>query len=177
MNRTLLARWNVTLFGTVLAAAGGCQQHADSLLQGTWIGRPDTAEARAAREAEKYGEPLELAESSNTAFGRTDWEAYDIELRFRFGSHDRLEMSRADGSEAVSASWSVLDTSPTGCTIEVVTEQDAPQQNPAVRRFHLEYDEREGALVGFLLTEVRADRGLGALYFSRAGPLETQTAE
>jgi hypothetical protein len=44
------------LAGLLLAVSVGCQQRVASQLLGRWEGRADTAAARAAREAEKYGE-------------------------------------------------------------------------------------------------------------------------
>lgn len=149
----------------------GCQQQIAGGLLGTWIGRPDTAAARADREAKKYGNPSESADTQHpdAAKAPTDWEAYDVELRFEFVDHQHLNMSLANGSEPIAATWRVLETSPTGCMIEVVTPGKEGQGRAEVRHFELEMDERNGELVGFLLTESGADRQLGAIYFSRAG--------
>ncbi|QEG36803.1 hypothetical protein [Bythopirellula goksoeyrii] len=154
-----------------LLATTGCQQQVAGKLLGTWVGRPDTASARAEREAEKYGNRTGSGNSqeSDVAKAETDWEAYDVELRFEFIDHQRLKMSLANGSEPISATWQVLETSPTGCMIEVTTPSQTEEDTTVARQFELEMDERDGQVVGFLLTESGADRQLGAIYFSRAG--------
>ncbi|TWU27439.1 hypothetical protein [Bythopirellula polymerisocia] len=155
----------------LLLSSAGCQQQIAGELLGSWVGRPDTSTGRAEREAEKYGKRSSMsADSQQKASAKdvTDWETYDVEVRFNFVDHKHLEMSLANGSEAISATWRVIETSPTGCMIEVVTPAEAEEGSPEVRNFELEMDERAGTIVGFLLTESGADRQLGALYFSRA---------
>ena len=82
-------------------------------------------------------------------------------------------MALVDDPQPRLGSWSIVSTSPTGCTIEVETDRSAikteSEQPPATvrRRFQLDLDEREGECIGFLLREVGADRQLGALYFRR----------
>lgn len=154
------------LFGTT-----GCQQQIAGKLLGTWVGQPDTAAARSEREAEKYGTRSDSGETQLSGAEKvpTDWEAYDVELRFEFVDHQHVNMALANGSEPIAATWRVLETSPTGCMIEVVTPEQEGQGRAEVRHFELEMDERNGELVGFLLTESGADRQLGAIYFSRAG--------
>jgi len=166
MGKQLHPKWLSILRLSVLLlliGAIGCQQRVGSKLLGTWIGQPDTATARAEREAEKYGDKP----ASNHQQPETDWQQYDIVLKFDFVSRESLEMSLGDGSEPRSATWSVLDTSPTGCTIEVETSTGAGN-SAELRRFQLEIDERDGECIGFLLSEVGADRRLGAIYFRRA---------
>ena len=87
-------------------------------------------------------------------------------VKFDFVDHTQLQMSLADGSQPLAGGWKVLETSPAGCIIEVETAT-GPDESAELRRFQLEMDERNGTLDGFLLTEVGADRGLGALYFRR----------
>ncbi len=151
----------------LLISAVGCQQRTASKLLGTWIGQPDTATARAERESKKYGDrPLEDNPASNPQQSETDWQRFDVVVKFNFVSRDSLEMSLGDGSEPRSATWSVLETSLTGCTIEVETSTGA-DDSAERRRFQLEMDEHNGTCTGFLLSEVGADRQLGALYFRR----------
>lgn len=157
------------LFLLLLLGAVGCQQRTAAKLLGEWVGRPDTAAARAQREAEEYGDtrsadqPGALQETSEIV---TDWQKVDVGVKFRFVSRTQLEMSLADGTEPRSGTWQVLETSPTGCTIEVESDT-GPEQSAELRRFKLKVDERDGTLTGFLLTEMGADRQLGALYFRR----------
>ncbi|MCG8449209.1 MAG: hypothetical protein MI725_06470 [Pirellulales bacterium] len=152
----------------VLIGASGCQQRVAAKLQGEWIGRADTAERRAAREAKKFGDESGLETETTPGGGRplTDWEQYDMAVKFDFVDHTQLQMSLADGSQPLAGGWKVLETSPAGCIIEVETAT-GPDESAELRRFQLEMDERNGTLDGFLLTEVGADRGLGALYFRR----------
>lgn len=153
----------------LLLSTAGCQQRTVANLLGEWVGRPDTAAARAEREAKKYGDKHSADQrpaSQERPETVTDWQQVDIGVKFHFVSHTELEMSLADGTEPFSGTWQVLETSPSGCTIEVETAT-GPEQSAELRQFQLEMDEREGALIGFLLTEVGADRQLGALYFRR----------
>lgn len=152
------------IFVALSLAAAGCQQRVAGKLVGTWVGRPDTTAARAEREAEKYGKRPD-SEHPGTNGDATDWEAYDIEVRFDFVDQKHLNLSLADGSEPMSATWRVLETSPAGCLIELVTS--GQEGKSEVRQFELEIDEREGTIIGFLLMESGADRQLGALYFTR----------
>ena len=154
----------------LLLTTTGCQQQIAGKLLGSWVGRPDTSAARAEREAVKYGkrsaESADLQHATTTK-DPTDWEAYDVEVQFDFVDQKHLEMSLANGAEPMSATWRVLETTPTGCMIEVVTPAEAGEGAPVVRQFELVMDERDGTYVGFLLTESGADRQLGALYFKR----------
>ena len=156
----------------LLATATGCQQRAASILQGRWEGRPDTAEARAQREAEKYGdEPTAEAVAAKTSRAKptSDWENYDVTIQMNFVSSDQVEMSLG-GEQPRSGRWHVVSQAPTSCIIEVVTESEQTadkQSEPVRRRFELLLDERDGACVGFLLTEAGADRQQGAIYFQR----------
>jgi len=159
----------------LLLSAVGCQQRTASKLQGRWEGRPDSAAIRAKREAEKYGEePADpTADGSATPRGVspqvTDWENYEVKVLFDFVSSERLEMS-LDGEQPKSGRWKIISTSPAECTIEVQTEKEGAEGEDAIalrRQFMLLLDERERECVGFLLTEVGADRQQGALYFRR----------
>lgn len=169
-----------------LFCSGGCTQRAASQLLGRWQGRPDSAETRAARDAQKYGDEVASAEATPagttpTAEGTadsvteldqtTDWEEFDVTIVMDFVSSDRVEMTLG-GEQPVVGTWKVLSTTPSGCTIEVETEgvsgEDGDKQ-PVRRRFELLLDEREGTLVGFQLSEAGADAQLGALYFQRPG--------
>ena len=164
----------------LLISAVGCQQRTSSKLQGRWAGRPDSAASLARREAEKYGElpekssPKGSATKTDTPPQLTDWENYDVTILLDFLSSDRIEMS-LDGEQAKSGTWEIISTSPAGCTIEVQTKQESdtknnPEETTRERRqFELLLDERDGKCVGFLLTEVGADRLQGALYFQRPG--------
>ncbi len=150
----------------LLLSTVGCQQRTAAKLLGEWVGRPDTVDARAEREAKKFGDKRsgkQLGASSETV---TDWQQVDIGVRFNFVSRTQVEMSLADGTEPLSGAWQVLETSPAGCTIEVESAT-GPGQSAELRQFQLELDESDGALIGFLLTETGADRQLGALYFRR----------
>ena len=160
----------------------GCQQQSASLLQGRWEGRPDSAKLRAVREAEKYGdEPNISTEEGSAEEGSatksyesapvTDWEEYEVSILFDFVSSDRLEMS-LDGEQPRSGSWKIVSSSPVGCTIEVQTEPEGEDARVVRRQFQLLFDDREGTCVGFLLTEVGADRQQGAIYFRRPGNLQ-----
>lgn len=158
----------------LLLCTVGCQQRTAAKLLGEWVGRSDTAAAKAQREAKKYGDKPSadqisaLQEKPETV---TDWQQYDIKLKFHFVSRTQLEMSLADGTEPRSGTWQVLETSPSGCTIEVESAT-GPEQSAELRQFQLEIDEHEGTLVGFLLTELGADSQLGALYFRRPDSTE-----
>ena len=165
----------VVCFGLMFGSLG-CQQRVSSELLGQWIGRPDTAAARAQRETQRYGGPASAEEDNipaTTSPRKTDWESFDVVVALNILSSSELEMSLEGGSEPRRGSWRILDISTTGCTIEIQTESktelnasgDAGQTTN--RRFDLELDQREGELVGFLMTEVGADRELGAIYFSR----------
>lgn len=158
------------LFGLLLiCCTAGCQQRISSKLQGRWDGHPDSATKRAVREAEKYGdEPaanVSVAKTSESA-QVTDWQRYEVTIVMDFVSNDRLEMS-FNGEQSRSGSWSIVSTSPAGCTIEVLTENEDQAGSVERRRFDLLLDEREGICVGFQLTETGADPQLGALYFRR----------
>ena len=156
--------WLVSL---LLLSQIGCQQRTAASLLGEWVGRPDTTEARTRREAEKYGDNPSPEWQAGTTDTITDWQQVDVAVRFNFVSRSQLEMSLADGSEPHSGTWRVLETSPTGCAIEVDTPT-GPEQSAELRRFQLEFDKRDGEVVGFLLSEMGADRQLGALYFRRS---------
>ena len=158
----------------LLLSMVGCQQRTAAKLLGEWLGRPDTAAARAEREAKKYGDKRssdQLRASQERSEIVTDWQQYNIGVKFHFVSRTQLEMSLADGTEPRSGTWQVLETSPSGCTIEVESAT-GPGQSAELRQFQLEMDEHEGTLIGFLLTEMGADRQLGALYFRRPGSAE-----
>jgi len=168
----------------LLISSVGCQQRSASKLLGRWEGRPDSAALRLQREAKKYGEvPSDNARTtlSEVATGSgsatrphapsqvTDWENYDVTVLFDFVSSERLEMS-LDGEQPRSGRWKIVSTSPVGYTIEVQTEKESTSGEGASvlrRQFELLLDERGGTCVGFLLTEVGADRQQGALYFQR----------
>lgn len=158
----------------LLLSSVGCQPQAVSKLQGRWEGRPDSAAIRAQREAEKYGEePTDANASGSATKGSvspqvTDWENYEVTVVFDFVSSERLEMS-LDGEQPRSGRWKIVSTSPAECTIEVQTESEGEDASVERRQFVLLLDEREGECVGFLLTEVGADRQQGALYFRRPG--------
>jgi len=158
----------------LLITSTGCQQRTASKLQGRWEGRPESAAARAAREAEKYGDAPSSTDRSESKTDPpaqvTDWENYDVTILIDFVSSNRLEMSLGNDHQPRSATWQIIATSLTGCTIEVQTESATDKnQDPTTerRRFDLVLDEREGTCVGFLLTEVGADRQLGTIYFKR----------
>lgn len=177
---------------SALFCSGGCTQRAASKLLGRWEGRPDSAETRAARDAQKYGDEIAGSSSADvtpadatpTAEGTvedaiaeldqtTDWEEFDVTIVMDFVSSDRVEMTLG-GEQPVVGTWKVLSTTPSGCTIEVATEgastKDGAKQSVR-RRFELLLDEREGTLVGFQLSEAGADAQLGALYFQRPGAM------
>ena len=147
----------------------GCQQRVATLLAGKWEGRPDTAAERENREAEKYGDRAVVAsESTATVRDATDWEAYDISITIEFVSRSEIKFALQGETEPVEGTWSILQSGPSGCTIEVKTPTGV-ESTVQLRRYRLELDQRENELHGFLLTEVGADRGLGALYFERPG--------
>ena len=163
----------------VACVAGGCQQRTVGELLGDWEGRPDTAAARAEREAEKYGKRLQASDDAPAAGGEqpaeaaTDWEQYDVTLRMKFVNHDQLEISLDGDPNPVEGTWKVISVTPAECTIEVETpggESLAEDASPEVvrRRFQLTLDRRDGECVGFVMREAGADRGLGAIYFRRA---------
>jgi len=159
----------------VLIATTGCQQRVASKLAGEWVGQPDTADGRSARDAEKYGDqsagqPTDASTKPRDASRVSDWENYDVTVEINFQTGNRLEMSLADGDQPRTGRWTVVSTAPTSCIIEVVTEpenttKEAP--DPVRRRFELLLDERDGECVGFTMTEVGADRLQGAMYFQR----------
>lgn len=157
----------VTLLLLCLSTLVGCQQRTASKLIGKWEGTPDTSEARQLREAEKYGDALDEEPTETDPDSVTDWEAYDIRVALNFSSRSEVSLSLDNGPNPVAGTWNMVQAGPTACTIEIETptsDDDAPE----LRRFKLELDERDGELLGFLLSEVGADRGLGALYFRRA---------
>jgi len=160
----------------VLCLMAGCQPTTANKLLGEWIGTPDTAHARAEREELRFGanqsatSPIsQTSETGEAAQGKmTDWEQFDISIKFDFVSPERLNMSLADGSQPIVAEWSLLETTPTGCTIEVVAQAEYSSEEPVRRRFRLEFEQQNGSLNGFLLREVGADPQLGAMYFRPA---------
>ena len=161
---------------SLLLSMAGCQQQTTAALLGEWVGRPNTAVARAEREAEKYGDLPSTPESTtpgNSSRDLTDWEKFDVKIGFNFLSGDTLEMSQGEGAQPLRGDWRIVAMSPTGCTIEIETEESPNSGSEAAlpmkvrRRFVLELDQRDGACVGFLLTELGVDRQLGSLYFSR----------
>jgi hypothetical protein len=160
--------WSILL---LLLGALGCQQRTTARLLGEWVGRPDTAAARALRESEKFGDDRPSGTLDTSSETITDWQQVDIGVKVHFVSTTQLEMSLEDGAQPQSGNWHVLEATPVVCTIEVETAT-GEGESAELRRFQLELDELDGELVGFLLTEVGADRQLGALYFSR--PLQAQ---
>jgi len=175
----------------VVVGTAGCQHRDAGMLLGRWIGRPDSAAARAEREAQKYGDArpssdavAQLIGHSDAAAppeqqaGKTDWEQYDVAVLLNFVSRGRIEMSLADGTQSRSGWWRMIESGPAGCSIEVETNASKTPYNGAEpgelqrRRFQIDFDLRDGACVGFLLTEAGADRQLGALYFRRANEAE-----
>ncbi len=156
----------------VLFSVSGCRQQTANQLLGRWEGHPDTAAARSEREQKQYGGQNAGGTSRETA-PATDWERYDAIVYFDFQSAERLEMS-LDGDEKIrSGRWQIVTSTPAACTIEVRTDSsgeldvDGALAESTLRRFELELDERGGECIGFLLSEVGADRQLGALYFRR----------
>lgn len=150
-----------------LLSVTGCQQRIANELIGKWEGRPDTATEREKREAEKYEDQQEeTAKSDSEGDLPTDWEAYDVAVAIEFVNRTDIKVSLGSEAEPVVGTWSMLQSGPSGCTIEVKTptgEEGAEE----LRRYRLELDQRKDQLHGFMLTEVGADRGLGALYFKR----------
>ncbi|MGI9430285.1 MAG: hypothetical protein ACR2NM_16610 [Bythopirellula sp.] len=153
----------------ILCWSAGCQQRVPNMLLGRWEGRPDSADLRAEREAEKYGDEIGEAGASaadNEAERFSDWEEYDVKIVMDFVSSDRIEMT-LDGAQAQSGNWQVVAQSPVGCTIEIQTAPEAQDDKIVRRRFDLLLDQRDGTCVGFQLTETGADPQLGAIYFRR----------
>lgn len=148
----------LTMFSAI-----GCQSRTVGHLLGRWEGRPDTAAGRAERDAERYGD---TAPPTVSQLSKTDWENYDLVVSLEFVDRERIELALSDGSEPVAGEWSIISTSPIGCTIEVDTAGESPESRVR-RQFQLELDERDGVCVGFTMREVGADRQLGALYFRR----------
>lgn len=173
--KTPISGLAVYLVISLLVVSVGCQQRMSSKLQGRWEGHPDSAARRAVREAAKYGDefakPFSVAENGSAAKTSesaqvTDWQRYEVTIVMDFTINDRLEMS-LNGEQPRSGSWKIVSTSPAGCTIEVLTENDDKETSLERRRFDLLLDERDGICVGFQLTETGADPQLGALYFRR----------
>ena len=161
----------------LLVLCSGCQQRAVNVLQGRWIGQPDTAEMQISREAEKYGDEkpsggglaanFEGEDADADTEPGTDWEGYEAKIVMEFASDERVKMT-LNGKQPVEGKWKVVSTNPTGCMIEVETESETDSEPSLVRRrFDLLFDQREGATVGFQLAEAGADPQLGALYFKR----------
>ena len=161
----------------LLVALTGCNGGVVDQLQGGWMGRPDTAAAVAAREAERFGE-----QPTDEDLGPpTDWEQYDVGVRLEFVDETHVEMSLADGSQPVEGTWQVVESSPSGWIIEIETSpaddkkpidssNTAAADTPAkgeCRRFNVEPDYQDGHCTGFRLSELGADRQLGAMYFRR----------
>jgi hypothetical protein len=180
MSQQISQFWICCWFGIVLAATG-CQQRNAAKLVGSWVGKPDSAAARAEREAAKYddlvsvepdeGEEAPKVSQAEHVAERSDWEAYDVEVELEFTDLQHVKLALADGSQPIDGRWVVIETSPTGLTIEIISGEEPPP--PTRRRFLVELDEREGDTFGFLLSEVGTDRQLGSLYFTsrqRPGP-------
>ena len=182
--QTLLVVLCVSLF------AGGCQQQTASKLRGKWIGRPDTAAARAARDAERFHQSVSEKSSADVQDRndeKTEWERFDVAVAWDFVSHETVEMSLADGSQALKGDWKIVRTSPIGCTVEILAnevlmdetlthkggresgrkERELDNRKQVRRQFEIELDERDGKCIGFLLSEAGADRQLGTIYFHR----------
>ena len=101
----------------LLVGSAGCQQRVSHKLLGRWEGHPDSAQQRAVREAEKYGDEITAAGTSGTddeAVQVTDWEQYDVKIVMDFVSSDRLEMT-LDGGQPLAGAWRVVAQSPAGC--------------------------------------------------------------
>ena len=158
------------LFSALLVCcSAGCQQRMSNKLLGRWEGRPDSAERRAQREAEKYGDDpaqIELRARKSETVQVTDWEDYDVEIVMDFVSSDLIKMT-LDGAQSQAGNWRIVSQSPAGCTIEIQTRRDGENDRVVRRRFDLLLDERDGSCVGFQLTETGADPQVGALYFRR----------
>ena len=165
----------------LLLLASGCQPPTVTKLRGKWMGRPDSAAARALREDAKFGDKV-AQETSVTVFDRkdskTDWEKFAVAVIWDFVSREELKMSLEDGSQALTGYWEIIGSSPIGCTIEVTTgSPENSGENPGDetkvrRRFEIELDERNGECVGFLLSESGADRQMGTLFFSRPAKIK-----
>lgn len=173
---------------TALASAVGCNGGISHELTGVWVGAPESSEAREIRESRRYAAELGVdAPSTSTpsdqsvspdaeqvgAGRQTDWENYDVRVRLNFTGGNTVEMSLGEGSQPLVGQWRVVESAPGMVVVEITTPTADADANgtsgPIRRRFELQPDRRDGALVGFTLTEVGADLQLGWLYFTRPG--------
>lgn len=165
-----------TVWSIVASAAlglAGCQATPQGELLGTWVGRPDTDAARAAREAERFGNaPTEATLTEGEPADRvTQWQRFDVALRLEFlnRAEARLQLDDRPPQEAL---WRLSAVGPASAVLELDVPSAAAADDVAPRvvrrRFDLLFDRTAGRLTGFTLTEVGADRNLGALYFQRA---------
>ncbi len=142
--------WLLLLVGST---AGCRDRHADQLL-GRWIGQPDTAAARGARETLRYQNltgrqkpsvPLERDDQrvesdklADTQRGSpreaqvSDWERYDVQIVLEFIRTGRVNMSLADGSEPQWGVWHVVQQTPVGLVIEIETRESGQEKDQGV---------------------------------------------
>lgn len=168
----------------------GCYQTPAGMLEGKWLGKPDsTAAAKkrgdAAQTSTAGMAPTEATGGQGKATGATDLEAYDIGIHLDFHSDKTVEMALADGSQPRSGIWRVVTTlPPNGAEIEItwVEENESPKtptDEPELtsiekRRFLVEFENgsaAEGAtedegIAGFTLREKGAEIKFGRLFFA-----------
>lgn len=160
----------------LIGGIAGCGMNGAAELRGKWVGVPDTAAAKAQREADRYRALTDTA-ASDAAPAETadrpavvsDWEQHDVrvELEFIDAAQVRLALSGDATGQPVQGTWKVLEKGPAGMVIEIVTPAAGEEGEATRRRFELGFDRREDGLVGFTFNEVGADRRLGSLYFQR----------
>jgi hypothetical protein len=112
----------------------------------------------------------------------TDWERYKVRILLEFARAGELRMSLANGTEPRLGVWRVVQETPIGLVIEIVTRGPGMEEGQKVsapgvasarrRRFELQldYEDHSGngqECVGFRLVELGADPRLGAIYFKR----------
>ncbi len=147
----------------------GCGGSGGNGLAGVWVGRPDSSAARAARgagDAEAEADTVKPTSADDSRPTKTDWEAYDVELRLELGAAGGVRMTLND-DDPVEGAWRVVSSGPAGDTIEI--ESPGEDGVSVRRRFEVVPTREEGRITGLLFSEYGADPDLGAFYLERAG--------
>lgn len=152
----------------LLLMLAGCGGGSGGGLAGVWVGRPDSSAARAARgsgDAGAEADTVKPTSADDSKPTKTDWEAYDVELRLDLGPAGGVRMT-LNGVDPVEGTWRVVSSGAAGDTIEI----ESPGEDGASvrRRFEAVPTREAGVVTGLLFSEYGADPDLGAFYLERA---------
>ncbi|QDU87092.1 hypothetical protein Pla175_04470 [Pirellulimonas nuda] len=177
----MIARYWLPLVCLVfLGAQLGCGRVTTTQrLAGEWVGRPETAAERTARQSPQAlltpeeeqarraqrGEPTDSAEEPAP---QSDLEAYQFEIRLELGVDGTARMSQGGGAP-LDGVWRVLSSEAGEIALQVTalrptTGSEHPEREQ--RRFLAELIEEDRAMV---LHEEGADPQFGVLRFERVG--------